>query len=290
MEGERDENASEKFSQISNTPNIMISIDGNEVIIIGDKMTRMPLNLLGVRNGFNTNWIQQQQMLLQNNIKRNNDNQLKQTKNNMENNKMNQETLKNNRDKFLLTSRFQRTAYPSYRMKNVDSNFAPSQNKLPLNVNFNQENSIPNQYPTNNNNNNNFRTENFDFNNRKNQNNNFDNSKISNIDFYNREYENLPNKNQRIENFESSRNFRDFPKSLDENIFEPRPQIIQYLFSAPRENVFEAKKSNFINDDAQIDSVVIKEPGIASIEVSEEPRHKIRHHHGERLRRNYSRQ
>lgn len=88
------------------------------------------------------------------------------------------------------------------------------------------------------------------------------------------------------------------PDAKMENIYEPRPQVIRYMFSNPRKNEFERlektreERTNLINDEVpnQGDAGAKREAGIASIEVSEVPRHKIRHHHGERPKRNYSRQ
>ncbi|XP_046753501.1 uncharacterized protein LOC124416448 [Diprion similis] len=92
-----------------------------------------------------------------------------------------------------------------------------------------------------------------------------------------------------------------------ENIFEPRPQVINYVFSTPKNpNVlkpvlditpeFEENDwprnygDNLIQDEIrQADEKELKqqEAKIDSIEVSQVPHHKIRHHHGERSKRNY---
>ncbi|XP_043475143.1 GATA zinc finger domain-containing protein 14-like [Leptopilina heterotoma] len=278
---EKDENSLEKISQISNTPNVMISIDGNnEVIIIGNKLKRIPM--LDVQNDIN-NWYKERtnERINQDSMRKIHEKRLKQIQinnNNNNDNIMSVEKLKNNRDKFPPTLQYQRTVqYPLYQ-RNENLNF-PSQNKFPLNKNF-HGNSISNQYPMNYNS----KIANFQHDINENENPKFDNSNKQNINQY-YENENLVNRKK----FDDSKSSQDFSESLQENIFEPRPQIIKYLFSTPRENGYGTKKSNFINDDARIDGV-IKEPEIASIEVSEEPRHKIRHHHGERLRRNYSRQ
>ena len=90
---------------------------------------------------------------------------------------------------------------------------------------------------------------------------------------------------------------RGSPDPMMENIFEPRPQVIRYVFSNPKKNELErlektgGEKTDLINDEVQNqeDAGTKRESGIASIEVSEVPRHKIRHHHGERPKRNYSR-
>ncbi|XP_012267343.2 uncharacterized protein LOC105692610 [Athalia rosae] len=93
-----------------------------------------------------------------------------------------------------------------------------------------------------------------------------------------------------------------------ENIFQPRPQIIKYVFSSPtKTNNFksvgiETEPAEEENDwpknygDNLIQGEIRKadeqelkkeEAKIASIEVSEVPHHKIRHHHGERPKRTY---
>lgn len=273
---EKDENSLEKISQISNTPNVMISIDGNnEVIIIGNKLKPM----LDVQNDIN-NWYKERTNINQDSMRKNHEKRLKQIQiNNNNDNRMNVEKLTTNRAKFPPTLQYQRTVQHPLYQRNENLNI-PSENKLPLNINFNG-NTISNQNPMNYNS----KIANFQHDTSERENYESDNTNRENI---NQHYENENLSNGR-KKFADSKSSQDFSESLQENIFEPRPQIIKYLFSAPRENGYGTKKSNFINDDARIDGV-IKEPEIASIEVSEEPRHKIRHHHGERLRRNYSRQ
>ncbi|XP_076165779.1 uncharacterized protein LOC143145882 isoform X2 [Ptiloglossa arizonensis] len=92
-----------------------------------------------------------------------------------------------------------------------------------------------------------------------------------------------------------------------ENIFAPRPQVINYIFSRkpvmPVENkaqsVPEAKEptkesvprnygDNLIREEMK-KTQEDKEVKVASIEVSEVPRHKTRHHHGDWPKRDYSR-
>ncbi|XP_017879511.1 uncharacterized protein LOC108624616 [Ceratina calcarata] len=96
------------------------------------------------------------------------------------------------------------------------------------------------------------------------------------------------------------------PNSLNsyptENIFAPRPQVINYIFSKrPTENkeelvaseTKETKESmprnygdNLIRDEMK-EKEENKNAKIASIEVSEVPRHKTRHHHGDWPKREY---
>lgn len=91
-----------------------------------------------------------------------------------------------------------------------------------------------------------------------------------------------------------------------ENIFEPRPQVINYIFSKKpvvaenngaqsaalkREATDEPVPRNY--GDNLIREEVEKQEGkqdvkVTSIEVSEVPRHKTRHHHGEWPKRDYS--
>ncbi|XP_017790810.1 PREDICTED: uncharacterized protein LOC108572973 [Habropoda laboriosa] len=91
-----------------------------------------------------------------------------------------------------------------------------------------------------------------------------------------------------------------------ENIFAPRPQVINYIFSRKPEvttenkvqSVSEAKETsetiprnygdNLIQDEIK-KSEEDKDVKVTSIEVSEVPRHKTRHHHGEWPKRDYSR-
>ncbi|CAK9813739.1 hypothetical protein ANTQUA_LOCUS7747 [Anthophora quadrimaculata] len=90
-----------------------------------------------------------------------------------------------------------------------------------------------------------------------------------------------------------------------ENIFAPRPQVINYIFSRKPEvttenkieNVPEANETsdavprnygdNLIQDEIK-KSEEDKDVKVTSIEVSEVPRHKTRHHHGEWPKRDYS--
>lgn len=96
------------------------------------------------------------------------------------------------------------------------------------------------------------------------------------------------------------------PSSLNsyptENIFAPRPQVINYIFSKrPAENkedlvpseTKETRESmprnygdNLIRDEMK-KKEENKDANIASIEVSEVPRHKTRHHHGDWPKREY---
>ncbi|XP_063982103.1 uncharacterized protein LOC135165084 [Diachasmimorpha longicaudata] len=62
-----------------------------------------------------------------------------------------------------------------------------------------------------------------------------------------------------------------------DSIFKPRPQVINYVFSGGEGQGDSFNKRGV----GQRDEV----PQVAAIEVSEKP-HKIRHHHGEKLRRN----
>lgn len=91
-----------------------------------------------------------------------------------------------------------------------------------------------------------------------------------------------------------------------ENIFAPRPQVINYIFSRKPEittenrvrNLPETKETselmprnygdNLIQDEMK-KTTEDKDVKVTSIEVSEVPRHKTRHHHGEWPRRDYSR-
>lgn len=90
--------------------------------------------------------------------------------------------------------------------------------------------------------------------------------------------------------------------SLPENIFQPRPQIIRYTFfrkSIPRfaqeaEKVIDTLTpknygNNLIRQEITDKNSRVKKNNvkITSIEVSELPRHKIRHHHGEWPKRDY---
>lgn len=54
---------------------------------------------------------------------------------------------------------------------------------------------------------------------------------------------------------------------IKENIYQPRPQVIHYIF----------KPKN-----PQVDTNIHQKPQITSLEISEKPHHRIRHHHGEK--------
>ncbi|XP_015126465.1 uncharacterized protein LOC107048030 [Diachasma alloeum] len=62
-----------------------------------------------------------------------------------------------------------------------------------------------------------------------------------------------------------------------ENIFKPRPQVINYVFGGG-EGAGDSLSNRGVVQGEEV-------PQVAAIEVSEKP-HKIRHHHGEKLRRN----
>ncbi|XP_070151171.1 uncharacterized protein [Polyergus mexicanus] len=90
---------------------------------------------------------------------------------------------------------------------------------------------------------------------------------------------------------------------LSENIFQPRPQIIRYTFfkkptsrldqqaekiidnSTPRNYGDNLIRQEIAEKDSQVEGNNVK---VTSIEVSELPRHKTRHHHGEWSKRDYS--
>ncbi|KOX78843.1 hypothetical protein WN51_08602, partial [Melipona quadrifasciata] len=95
-----------------------------------------------------------------------------------------------------------------------------------------------------------------------------------------------------------------------ENIFAPRPQVINYIFSRKpeikenAENKVQSLKpetketgermprnygDNLIQDEMRKTTEEDKDVKVTSIEVSEVPRHKTRHHHGEWPKRDYSR-
>ena len=76
-----------------------------------------------------------------------------------------------------------------------------------------------------------------------------------------------------------------FPTPM-ENIFQPRPQVIKYVFSPPN-NETRINVNRIKNNEGKSNEM---EVGIASLEVSEVPQHKHRHHHGEKARRNKRRQ
>ncbi|KZC06507.1 hypothetical protein WN55_10418 [Dufourea novaeangliae] len=90
-----------------------------------------------------------------------------------------------------------------------------------------------------------------------------------------------------------------------ENIFAPRPQVIKYIFSKKPTTSVEAKAQtvsetkvttkepvprsygdNLIREEVKEQEG--KDVKVTSIEVSEVPRHKTRHHHGEWPKRDYS--
>lgn len=92
-----------------------------------------------------------------------------------------------------------------------------------------------------------------------------------------------------------------------ENIFEPRPQVINYVFSNPKKtdtiNPVEDPEAepeenewprnygdNLIEEEikkADEQELKKEEAKVTSIQVSQVPRHKIRHHHGEMPKRNW---
>lgn len=94
-----------------------------------------------------------------------------------------------------------------------------------------------------------------------------------------------------------------YPK---ENIFAPRPQVINYIFSrkpklttqnkvqnlSQTKNISEFMPRNYGDNLIQNE---VKKTGenkdvkVTSIEISEVPKHKTRHHHGEWPKRDYSR-
>lgn len=89
-----------------------------------------------------------------------------------------------------------------------------------------------------------------------------------------------------------------------EDIFAPRPQVINYIFSRKPigsaenkgQSVSEVKEKESVPrnyGDNLIREEMKKEDGkdvkVTSIEISEMPRHKTRHHHGEWPKRDYSR-
>jgi len=104
----------------------------------------------------------------------------------------------------------------------------------------------------------------------------------------------------------------DIPASIDvisdslppENIFQPRPQLIRYMFfkrpmlprvdeqdgkaieSTPRTYGDNLIREEIANDNR--DRRVGENVKVTSIEISELPRHKTRHHHGEWPERDYS--
>lgn len=86
-----------------------------------------------------------------------------------------------------------------------------------------------------------------------------------------------------------------------ENIFEPRPQVIRYTFFKKPTTQLEDKTTidttprNY-GDNLIREEIADSRPGkqeendikVTSIEISELPRHKTRHHHGEWAKRDYS--
>ncbi|XP_029173534.1 uncharacterized protein LOC114942364, partial [Nylanderia fulva] len=90
--------------------------------------------------------------------------------------------------------------------------------------------------------------------------------------------------------------------SLPENIFQPRPQIIRYTFfrkpipqfAQQAEKIIDTYPTprnygdNLIRQENKKSRVEKNNVKITSIEVSELPRHKTRHHHGEWPKRDYS--
>lgn len=94
-----------------------------------------------------------------------------------------------------------------------------------------------------------------------------------------------------------------YPK---ENIFAPRPQVINYIFSRKPElttqnkaqnlsqtkNISEFMPRNYGDNLIQNEvkkAAENKDVKVTSIEISEVPKHKTRHHHGEWPKRDYSR-
>lgn len=105
----------------------------------------------------------------------------------------------------------------------------------------------------------------------------------------------FPNENFGYENKKNNRRF-------DDNIYEPRPQV---LFSPTHEPLkiqsFDptlTRSSSFIAENERGGEFFTKnlikmreknleKPRVSSIQVSQESRHKHRHHHGEKIRSNY---
>lgn len=92
------------------------------------------------------------------------------------------------------------------------------------------------------------------------------------------------------------------PDSLPpENIFQPRPQLIKYIFfkrpvpprldkqneKATEELTSRISGDNLVHEEIA-DSRIEENVKVTSIEISELPRHKTRHHHGEWPKRDYS--
>ncbi|XP_077269637.1 uncharacterized protein LOC143901319 [Temnothorax americanus] len=87
--------------------------------------------------------------------------------------------------------------------------------------------------------------------------------------------------------------------SSPENIFQPRPQLIKYMFfkrpSGPPRIDKQNEKARTSGDNLMREEIVdnngrrVEENvKVTSIEISELPRHKTRHHHGEWPKRDYS--
>ena len=68
-----------------------------------------------------------------------------------------------------------------------------------------------------------------------------------------------------------------------ENVFEPRSQILEYVFSRPAnpppKNVIPLMRAEpaMINDDVQVTSLTVSDVGRGP----GQPQHRIRHHHGQ---------
>lgn len=89
-----------------------------------------------------------------------------------------------------------------------------------------------------------------------------------------------------------------------ENIFAPRPQVINYIFSRKPELTVQNKAQNLSQTkntsefmprnygdnliQNEMKKTAEKDVKVTSIEISEVPKHKTRHHHGEWPKRNYS--
>lgn len=89
-----------------------------------------------------------------------------------------------------------------------------------------------------------------------------------------------------------------------ENIFAPRPQVINYIFSRKPELTVQNKAQNLSQTkntsefmprnygdnliQNEMKKTAEKDVKVTSIEISEVPKHKTRHHHGEWPKRDYS--
>ncbi|XP_034192958.1 uncharacterized protein LOC117610099 [Osmia lignaria lignaria] len=124
-------------------------------------------------------------------------------------------------------------------------------------------------------------------------------------------YRSMPYQNQPPEPIAGSKEMGlQGSKTMDpypaENIFAPRPQVINYIFSkkpnVPEESKTQQSKTetketvesmprnygdNLIRDEIK-KTEEGKDVKVTSIEISEVPRHKTRHHHGEWPKRDYS--